>query len=317
MSPLAETIGFVFGLVAFGYMAGWSGLLKAQTGDALTDFAVTIALPLLLFRTMAGADFHDGVPWSLWGAYFSSGAIAWLAAQFSVIYIFGRDERAGVVAGVTAAFSNQLLLGVPLIFGAFGQSGFEVLSLILSIHLPIMTAATIVLLALVGGKREAGGVDFVGLLRQFLSTMLNNPLIIGILAGLFWRLTGFEMPALAERLVDSLANLAGPLALFAVGLGLRKFGLSGNLSPAILLVGIKLALMPAVALAMAMLFGLPPLAAKVTVAVASLPSGVNTYLIATRFGTGQALASNAMTIGTACAFLTTGTWLAIAQWVFG
>jgi len=317
MSPVAETIGFVFGLVALGYVAGWAGLLKAQTGDALTDFAVTIALPLLLFRTMAGADFHDGVPWSLWGAYFSSGAIAWLTAQFSVIYIFGRDERAGVVAGVTAAFSNQLLLGVPLILGAFGQSGFEVLSLILSVHLPTMTAATIILLVLVGGKGKGGGIDFVGLLRQFLSTMLVNPLIIGILAGLFWRLTSLETPSLAGRLIDSLANLAGPLALFAMGLGLRKFGLSGHLSPAVVLVAVKLVLMPAVALAMAMLFGLSPLAAKVMVAVASLPSGVNTYLIAARFGTGQALASNAMTIGTVCAFLTTGTWLAIAQWVFG
>ena len=37
------------------------------------------------------------------------------------------------------------------------------------------------------------------------------------------------------------------------------------------------------------------------VMVAAMPSGVNSYLIAVQFNTGQALASNQMTIATACA----------------
>ena len=80
---------------------------------------------------------------------------------------------------------------------------------------------------------------------------------------------------------------------------------------------LKLFLMPAVALGMAWLLGLPPLPAKVAVAAAALPSGVNSYLIAMQFGTGQALASNQMTIATACAVVSTAFWLAVAQAVFG
>ena len=75
--------------------------------------------------------------------------------------------------------------------------------------------------------------------------------------------------------------------------------------------------MPAVALLLAWLVGLPPLTAKVAVAAAALPSGVNSYLIAAQFGTGQALASNQMTIATAFAVVTTALWLTAAQWVFG
>ena len=48
----------------------------------------------------------------------------------------------------------------------------------------------------------------------------------------------------------------------------------------------------------------------------ALPSGVNSYLIAMQFGTGQALASNQMTIATACAVVSTAFWLAVAQAVF-
>ena len=114
------------------------------------------------------------------------------------------------------------------------------------------------------------------------------------------------------------ALMVGAAILFvAMGLGLVKFGISGNVRPALMLSAIKLLLMPAVALGMAWALDLPPLAAKVAVVTAALPSGVNSYLIATQFGTGQGLASNAMTIGTAAAVLTSAFWLAVTQAVFG
>ena len=49
----------------------------------------------------------------------------------------------------------------------------------------------------------------------------------------------------------------------------------------------------------------------------SLPPGINPYLIATRFGTGQALASNATTLGTLVSVLTAPIWLIIVTTVFG
>ncbi|TIT33267.1 MAG: AEC family transporter, partial [Mesorhizobium sp.] len=136
-------------------------------------------------------------------------------------------------------------------------------------------------------------------------------------AGWVWRIADLPLPALAVRLVDALANIAGPVALFAMGLGLCRFGISGNVRPALALSALKLLLMPAVALGLVWLLGLPPLSAKVAVVAAALPSGVNSYLIATQFNTGQALASNQMTIATACAVVTTAFWLTVVVHVFG
>lgn len=316
MSPLVETVAFVFSLVALGYVSGWSGLLKQETGTALTDFAVSVALPLLLFRTMAHADFAGSLPVKLWAVYFSAITLTWIISQVMTIRVFGRDKRAGVVAGLAAGFSNLVLLGIPFMLGVYGQVGFEILSLIISIHLPAMTAASILLLALLG-QESSERPDILTLGRNFAGTLLSNPLIIGILAGLLWRATGVAMPSLMERLVDALADVAGPVALFAMGLGLRHYGISGNVRPAIAVSALKLFLMPAAAIVLAKLIGLPPMSAKVAVAAAALPSGVNPYLIATQFGTGQAIASNAMTIGTACAVVTTAFWLMVAGYVFG
>lgn len=315
MSPLIVTVLFVFGLVALGYLAGLTGYLRSEAGEAIAEFAVGVAMPLLLFRTMVNADFHGAAPWALWGAYFAAAAVTWTAGHLVTTRVFGRDSRAGVVGGVSSAFSNLVLLGIPFVLGTFGPNGFEVLSLLISVHLPTMIMASIILFEIFG--RGGENVHPLRIIRSFFRKMFSNPLIIGIMAGWVWRIAGLPLPALAVRLVDALADTAGPVALFAMGLGLRRFGISGNVRPALALSALKLQLMPAVALGLVWLFGLPPLSAKVAVVAAALPSGVNSYLIATQFGTGQALASNQMTIATACAVVTTAFWLTVVVHIFG
>ncbi|MHB2265518.1 AEC family transporter [Aliihoeflea sp. PC F10.4] len=316
MSAMIETIVFVFGLVALGYVSGWTGLLKSTIGDALTAFAVTVGMPFLLFRTIAQADFEGMEPGLLWTSYFFAVAVAWTCGQLLTSRAFGRDMRASVVGGVASAFSNLVLIGLPLIYGIFGQQGLEVLSLIVAIHLPIMMAASIGLFEWANrGSAESQGV--LATIVDFLKKLVGNPLIVGIFAGLLWRITGFDMPALGQRFVDTFANLAGPVALFAMGLSLRRMGISGNVKAGLALSLVKLVVMPAAALLAAWTLGLTPLAAMVVVTAASLPTGVNPYLIATRFGTGQALASNVMTISTLAGIVSTLFWLGVAQRLFG
>lgn len=316
MSPLTETVLFVFGLVALGYLAGLSGYLKAQSAEGVAEFAIGVAMPLLLFQTMVKSDFLGSTPWLLWATYFSAVALTWAGGHLVTTRVFGRDSRTGIVGGVSAAYSNIVLLGVPFILGIYGQQGFEVLSLLVSVHLPIMMMASIVLFELFG--QDGGkGVHPLRMLRRFLHKLLINPLIIGILAGLAWRLTGVPLPGLVSRLAEALGGTAAPVALFAMGLGLNRFGITGHIGPSLALSVLKLFVMPAITLLLVWLAGLPPLTAQVAVLVAALPSGINSYLIAVQFDTGQGLASNQMTLATASAVLTTSFWLAITTHLFG
>lgn len=316
MSPLTETVLFVFGLVALGYLAGATGYLKAQSAEGVAEFAVGVAMPLLLFETMVKSDFHGAAPWSLWGAYFSAVALTWAAGHLVTTRLFGRDRRTGIVGGVSASYSNVVLLGAPFILGIYGQQGFEVLSLIVAVHLPIMMMASIVMFEMFG-RGDVQAVHPLLILRRFLHKLLVNPLIIGILAGLAWRVTGVPLPGLASRLAEALGGTAAPVALFAMGLGLNRFGISGHIGPSLALSVLKLFVMPALTLALVWLLGLPPLTAKVAVLVAALPSGINSYLIAVQFNAGQGLASNQMTLATAAAVVTTSFWLAVTAQVFG
>jgi predicted permease len=313
MSALTESIIFIFGIVALGYGAARSGLLRGN-GEALAEFATSVALPFLLFRTMLTSDFGGLAPWSLWIAYFTAAAVSWALGQLIAYHVLGRDGRGSIIAGVAASFSNLVLLGLPFMLAMFGQPGVSVLSLIVAVHLPTMLAVSIVMFAAAGGEGAPRGWAAV---REFAVTLATNAMIVGIVAGLLWRLSGIAMPALPMRLVDTFAGVAGPLALFAMGMGLGRFPLRANLGQAAIMAALKLVFMPGIALGMALLLGLPPLAAKVLVVAAGLPTGVNPYLFAVRFRTGEGLASNSLTIGTLAAALTTTLWLAIAERVFG
>ena len=316
MLELVKTILFVFGLVALGYFAGLTGFLKLEVGEALTQFAVGVGLPSLLFRTIATAEFGGSAPWGLWITYFLALGIAW-AAAFSVLTLgFGRDARNAVVGGLAACFSNLLMLGIPLSLGVYGHDGFSELSLIISIHLPIVMGLSILMFELLRPKdlqRRSLSVVLVDFLRK----LFANAIVIGIVIGLFWRFSGVPVPALLMRFVDAFANAAVPVALFAMGLSLRRFGIGKEMAPVMCLTLCKLILMPTVALVLALVLDLPPLTAKIAVLAAAIPCGINPYLIATRFGTGQALTSQTMTTSTMLAVGSTAVWLFIAETVFG
>jgi malonate transporter and related proteins len=279
---LVQTIIVVFGVITVAYAAAHFKLLDERVGDGLSEFVFMIAAPLLLFRTMVTADFHGS-------------------------------------AGVSGAFSNLVFLGMPLMLGVYGQDGFAILSLIVAVHMPSVMAASITLHEI--ALRRDGVFQGEGSLRtvvvSFFRSLLRNPFVLGILAGWQWRSTGLHLPSVVDSLVRLLGSVAGPVALFAMGMGLKKFGISGHLAASLVIATIKLFVMPAVVLGVALAIGLPPFTAKIAVVSAALPAGVNSYLIATKFRTAEALASNSMVIATALSAVTMVFWVTIATHFFG
>jgi predicted permease len=147
-------------------------------------------------------------------------------------------------------------------------------------------------------------------------TMLKNPINIGIALGIVWRVTGLPFGGPIGIVAGRLADVAATLALFSIGMTLRKYGISGNVLPALFIAVIKLAIMPAIVFALvATVVQLPPIWAKSLVIAAACPTGVNAWAVAARFRTGQALASNAITITTAAAVVSVAVWLHIVEWL--
>jgi predicted permease len=272
MQTILNVIVPIFSLIAIGFLMARAKLLPAATGDALARFVFVVAVPLLLFRTLATADFGAANPLLLWLAYFGAVAITWTAATLLVRRFTPSDHRRGVIAGISASFANTVFVAIPALQRAYGDAGLEPLLLIISIHLPVMMIASSLLIerAALLDARAAGtappSVSLVRTLARVGKNLATSALVIGILAGAAWRLTGLEL----ESHLDEVTRLLAGTAL-----------------------------------------ALPPLWLKGAVITAASPVGVNAYLLAVHFGSGERLAATTILVSTVLSVITLSLWLIV------
>lgn len=314
LDTLIEIVLPVFGFIAIGYLVVAGKLLREKTGDALADFVFAVAVPILLFRSLGTTTLPPGSPWPFWGAYFAAVAIVVFLGIVITQRVFGRDARAGVIGGMSAAYANTVMVGLPVMERAFGEEGLVVGFLLVAVHLPVMMAASAVLIE-VAERRDGtatGPVKLGAAMMRVARSLIRNPLIIAILAGVAFRMSGLTLSGLPETLIDRIAETAIPLALISLGMTLNQYGISGNVRPAIVLGAVKLLVMPAIVYVFAVhILALPPIVAAVAVIAAACPTGVNAYLLAGRFQTGLALSANTITLTTAVSIVTFTLWLSL------
>ncbi|MBV6657719.1 MAG: AEC family transporter [Devosiaceae bacterium] len=305
MSLLAIVLP-VFGLIAIGFLAARTGLIKDSVGDGLSDFVFTVAVPCLLFKTLATADVPEASPWAYWAVYFLAVIVVWTAAHLAVTRVFGRDRATGTVGGFSSAQANTVLIGIPLILTSFGEAGRVPIFLLIAIHLPIMMTAATVSIELGGAQ----GARWQEVARKLAVSILTHPIIIGILAGLAWRFSGLTIPAIPFQILEMLGSTAVPCALFSAGMALKRYGVAGDVRVTVVVSFLKLLVHPALVFALGTyVFALPPVWLGAAVLFAACPSGINAYLLANRYGTGIRIASSSIAVSTGLAVVSVTFWL--------
>jgi len=306
MSSVAQDVLPIFILILFGWSLVRLKILNADIGDGLGDFVFRVAVPMLMFRTIANADFHGASPFRLWIAYFAGVAVAWTLGHIIATRFFGRDQRIGVLAGLSSAFANNVFIGLPLVDRTVGPDGIVAMSILLAVHLPLMMIAGTV--AMERAEQKTTGRPVLAVSRQVGANLIRNPLIIGLMAGLVLQVIGIKMPVMLDGIVGQVAGMAAPAALISLGMTLTKYGMAGNVRIASVMTAIKLIVMPATVWLVSTLLGLSPQWTAALVLTSSVPTGINAWLIASRFGVGQGLAASIITQSTAIGVVSVSLW---------
>ncbi|WP_162894924.1 AEC family transporter [Rhizobium terrae] len=309
MSSVFANVLPVFILILIGWVAARTGILKQETGDALGEFVFKIAVPMLIFRTLADAHFEGASPFRLWVAYFLGVAITWAVGHVVAVYGFRRDAKVGVIAGMSASFANNVFIGLPLVAHVVGKEGLVAISILLAIHLPLMMVAGTILMEGAVAKVEGGerrGIAAV--MKQVGSNLARNPLVSALFVGLIFNLLGLHLPGPIAIVVEQFAAAASPVALLSIGMALTKYPIRGDIGLSGASAALKLLLLPALVFLMSHLFGLPGGWTAALVLTSSVPTGINAWLIAQRFRSGHSLAASVISITTAFGVLTVGLW---------
>ena len=291
----------VFALIAIGWTAGRTRYFAPEAVRHINEYTFWLAVPAFLFRTMAKAELTE-LPVRLWLAFFGAAAVNWIVATLLVKRLLGRPAVDAPSIAMSSCFGNVVMLGIPITYAAFGESAGGPAAMLVSLHTPglFLVATLHQVLVAEGAKRGPSGIA-----RELVAELTRNPIIIAIVAGTVWRMTGFGLHPAVDRVLLLLGQSSVATALVGLGLSLVAFAIKGQLPTLSMILVLKLVAMPTLAWMLAFhVLDLAPVAAAVVVLFAAMPTGANAYVFAGRDGHAENSASGAVALGTALSVIT-------------
>jgi hypothetical protein len=300
----------VFGIVLLGFAAAKLRMLDAAAVIGLVVFVFHFAIPAMLFRNLAEAELPGEIEWGFLLSYYG-GALAVYGLGMCVgRYSFRRPLAIQATCGMAAGFSNTVLLGIPLLLTVLGPEAALAIFMLVLLHSPTLMTLTMVLVRIGRGREVSVGAQ----LRVVLGELIRNPIILALLAGLAANLSELVLPGPVETIVQMLGAAAAPCALFAMGASLAAYPLAGDVLSTLPLVLLKLFVHPLLVWVLAVpVLGLEGVWVPVAVLMATMPTGINVYLVATRYEAGTTVAARTIFLSTVISLLTISAALYVFQ----
>ncbi|MCM1159429.1 MAG: AEC family transporter [Bacteroidales bacterium] len=251
-----------------------------------------VALPVLVFKDIAGADLNHDFNWKFvlfcfFGTCIFFG-VTWLLAE-----LFIRDKRM-IGSFVQGSFrGSAAILGMAFAQNIYGSSGLVPMMIVASI--PLFNIFSVVVLV---RSANAGETDKRAVVGKTLKGIVTNPIIIGIAAGIPFAVMEIRFPVILAKTMDSVAALSTPLALITIGAGFSTGKALEKWKPVAAASVIKLVLIPGIFLPAAVGMGFRNEELVALLILTGAPTTVSSYIMAKNMGNDSVLASGIVVMTT-------------------
>jgi malonate transporter and related proteins len=301
---VADLVLPVFAIIVTGWLAGWLGYISRSLADGLVHFAYNVAMPALLFVTIAQEPARNLLEWRFLLA-FGGGSILCFALVFLTVRVgWGRDRASSTIYGMAAAMTNTGFVALPILHSLYGQPAVLPAAIATVFVAGVMFPATVILLES-GGRAHPRTAGSAMLVKQ----IVLNPMVLSTLIGLVWTITGLPMPAPLAAYMNIFAAALTPCALFAIGLSLSVEGIRSNLMASMVLAAVKLVIMPLIVYGLCVALGLNPLYTIAAVVCAAVPTAKTVYILAGEYKVEEPLVAATVSVTTLVSVATLIGWL--------
>jgi predicted permease len=242
MLAVLSTTAPIFLLIALGFIAVRTRLMPADAIPGLGRLVMYIAMPAMIFSTLASMNFDQVIDPTYLLVYGAGSALA-LVAGLGISKLLLRDSvAAGGVKAIGMAVSNSAFFGYPVLVLVFDDPPTNAFAMALMIENMLILPLALVIIEYGVGRQN--GTSLASVWKSVLVRVMKNPLIMAIIAGVLASAIDLQLPAVMIKSLGMLSGTAAPVALFVVGGSLVNSSLRGNLSEIGLVVAGKLALHP-------------------------------------------------------------------------
>jgi predicted permease len=255
----------VFGIVLLGAFLGKRLELEAKT---LTGVAYYVFVPAFIFRSISMAE----VPLTSVSRMLIFIILSHLLAVVAAAVlgrVLGKSKQMIAAFIMIAAFGNVGNFGLAIIQFRLGDIALPAATIY---FVAINTVAFIVCLSAAGWAH--GGS------RGAIWKVVKTPAVWATVPAIVVSSGGIDVPLLLDRMIGLLAGAMIPVMLFALGLQLQEQGKIHLTKDVFIASTIRLILVPALALLVALPFGLPQIESSAGVLQAAMPVAILVSIIA-------------------------------------
>lgn len=300
----------IFLVMVIGYILKQIGMLNDNFVTVANRFNFKVTLPFMLFRDISGVDIRAvfDIRYVLFCALVST-ACFWIIWGGVKLFLKDQSMRG---AFVQASFrSSAAVMGLAFIQNMYGSSAMGPLMIVSAV--PLYNIFSLIVLTFEGAR--SGEVDPKQKIKAACINIVKNPIILGILAGLIVGLLGLDFPVIVDKTVNSVAQMATPLALITIGAGFEGRKALAKIRPTIAASMIKLVIQPLIFLPVAAWMGFRGEQMIAILIMLASPTTPSCYIMAKNMDNDGVLTASVIVMTTLLAAFTLTGWIFILKTV--
>jgi hypothetical protein len=288
----------VFLLIVLGFILKRSLMPLETQWHGLERLTYYVLFPMLLIQTLVKADLTK-VPVAGVG-----GALLVSAMLMSMLCLALRPLLARYAVD-GPAFSSifqgairwQTYVALAVSSNLYGDVGLALASVAMVAIIPLVNVLSVAVLAHYASpkKQPVGAI---------VMTVVRNPLIWACAIGLALNVSHIPLPRIWHEVADALGRSSLAIGLLVTGAGLHLEGMFRPSIAASVAVFLKLILMPVMAVALALWFGLTGSNLAIVTACSAVPASSSAYVLARQMGGDAPLLAQIITLQTIVAAIT-------------
>ena len=279
----------VFAIILLGYALKRLGFPGDEFWPAAERATYYLFFPALLFGNLARGDFGNMATAPM--ALVLATAVLLVAGALLALRRRLPFDGPGFTSVFQGAIRPNTYVGLAGASALYGPRGLTLAALVIVTLIPLVNLLCVPTVSRYGSRgRKSAWASVLEVVR--------NPLILACAAGFAGGALALPFPRFLFDVVDILARTALPLALLAVGAGLRFGGMASRARGIAVSSASKLVVLPLLTLAGLRLLGVSGEPAVVALLFTALPTSASSYILARQLGGDETLMAAIITFHT-------------------
>ena len=298
----------IFLVMVIGWVLKQIGMLNDNFVTVANRFNFKVTLPFMLFRDISSVDIKAvfDLKFVLFCAVASS-ICFWAIWGATKLFLKDHTMRG---AFVQASFrSSAAVMGLAFISNIYGASAMGPLMIIGAV--PLYNIYSVLVLTFEADHGDEA--RDTGKIKQACINIAKNPIIIAIVLGLVVALAGIHFPTIVNKTVNSVAQMATPLALIALGAGFEGRKALAKMKPTLWALAIKLVIQPLIFLPVAAYLGFDGEKMIAILIMLAAPATPSCYIMAKNMKNDGVLTASIVVMTTLLAAFTLTGWIYILR----